>query len=743
MHPDSYQHLLDLAARLWRIDPEYWDIWGRKHVTSVETKQAILKGLGVNAETAGGLQESIEARRRREWTRLAPPCLVVGRNGGAVELPLHAPADLARETAAVEIRLENGALRSLEFALCDFPECGAGELDGRRYVRKQVPLPAGLPLGYHDLRVRLGCLRQTTRLIVTPDRAYAHPALAAGGKAAGVSLALYGVRSARNWGCGDLRDLRGVIDWIAAETQAGFVGLNPLHAIYNRRPYNTSPYLPKCIFYPNFLYLDVESIEDFQKSRRAQRLWRRPETQEQLAALRASEFVEYEQVSSWKLRFLKLAFAQFLREYRAGSPRALEFRLYCEAEGGLLQRFALYCALDEFLHARNPDLWTWPDWPEPYRDPDSLETRAFRKKHWRLVLFYCYVQWQLDAQLAAAHEYAREKGLSIGLYHDLALATDRFGADLWAHRPFFVAGCRVGSPPDDFAPKGQDWGFPPPCSDQHRENGYRLFVESIRKNCRYGGALRIDHVMRFFRLFWIPEGADAAAGAYVRENYEDLVRILALESVRQKVVIVGEDLGTVEPFVRETLERCGILSYRLFYFEKHPQGQFKTFREYPERALVSSTTHDLPTLAGFWTGQDIEARRRAGLFPDHGMYQRQLDDRAREKQKMLDLLFSLGLLPDYFPRAAAQVPELTGELHNAIIGFLALTPSQLLAVNQEDLTKETAQQNLPATTWQYPNWGRKMRFTLEELCTEPVARDFATMFRNWLIRTGRTNGRQA
>jgi 4-alpha-glucanotransferase len=352
------------------------------------------------------------------------------------------------------------------------------------------------------------------------------------------------------------------------------------------------------------------------------------------------------------------------------------------------------------------------------------------------------VQWQLDTQLAAVQQYTRQKGLSIGLYHDLALATDRFGADLWAHRPFYATGCRVGSPPDDFAPKGQNWGFPPPCAESHRDNGYRLFTESIRKNCRHGGALRIDHVMRFFRLFWIPEGADGTAGAYVRQDDDDLVRILALESVRQQVAVVGEDLGTVEPFVRHTLERFGILSYRLFYFEKRANGEFKTYREYPQRALVSSTTHDLPTLAGFWVGEDIEARRRAGMFPDDGMYARQVQDRAREKQKMLDLLFSLDLLPAHSPRSVAQVPELSGELHNAVIGFLALTPSQLLAVNQEDLTKEIAQQNLPGATWQYPNWSRKMKYTVEQLRAEPAARDFAVMFRNWLIRTGRVNGQK-
>ncbi|MGO4883527.1 MAG: 4-alpha-glucanotransferase [Bryobacteraceae bacterium] len=738
MQSEHYAPLLDLAARLWRIDPEYWDIWGRKHITSDETKRAILQGLGVRAENDESLRASIEARRRREWTRLAPPCLVAAE-GAAVDLPLHLPEESSRETAHIEVREETGVVHSLKFSLGSYPECGASDLEGRRFVRKQVPLPVGLPLGYHDAHVRLGDLRQTTRLIVAPKRAYAHPALADGGKAAGIALALYGIRSARNWGCGDLRDLHGVVDWIADDAKASFIALNPLHAIYNRRPYNTSPYLPECIFYPNYLYLDVESIPDFRASRRAQKLWSQPETPRQLALLRDSEYVEYEQVAQWKLRFLKLAFAEFLREHRTGTPRAREFGDFLVSEGDLLVRFATYSALDEYLHARHPDMWTWRDWPAPYQDPDSPETQAFRKKHWRLFLFYCYVQWQLSLQLAAAQSYARQRGLSIGLYHDLALATDSFGADLWAQRRFFATGCHVGSPPDDFAPKGQDWGFPPPSSEEHREDGYRLFTESIRKNCRYGGALRIDHVMRFFRLFWIPEGHDATAGAYVRENYDDLIRILALESVRQKVVVIGEDLGTVEPFVRETLERFGILSYRLFYFEKHVDNTFKTYDEYPARALVSSTTHDLPTLAGFWTGEDIEARRRAGMFPDDAMYRRQVEERGVEKQKVLDLLHSLQLLPDYFPKTVALVPEMTGDLHNAVIGFLALTPSQLLAVNQEDLTKEVAQQNLPATTWQYPNWSRKMKFTLEQLRSEPEARDFVAMFRNWLVRTGRVN----
>jgi len=440
-----------------------------------------------------------------------------------------------------------------------------------------------------------------------------------------------------------------------------------------------------------------------------------------------------------KLKFLKLLFVAFLREYRADSPRALEFQRYIGREGELLRQFATYCALDEWFHKRNPEIWIWPEWPEPYRDPESSETEAFGRKHWRSVMFYQYLQWQIDQQLAVAQQHARNKGLSIGLYHDLALATDRFGSDLWAHRSFFATGCRVGSPPDDFSPKGQDWAFPPPNSVRHRESGYRLFIESIRKNCRHGGALRIDHVMRFFRLYWIPDEADAAAGAYVRDHWDDLIRIVALESVRQRVVVIGEDLGTVEPEVRETLARFAILSYRLLYFEKDEHGAFRRMASYPEQALVSSTTHDLPTLAGFWIGEDIEARRRAGSLLDEASYRQQQAGRSTEKQKMLDVLFAEGLLPAWFPRSALEIPELTGELHNAVIGFLASTPSMLLLINQEDLTKEIAQQNLPGTTWQYPNWGRKMHFRLDELYSAKQATDFVRMFRDWIQRSGRTN----
>lgn len=736
----DYAQALQRAASLCGVAPEYWDIWGRRHATSPETCRAILESLGVRCESREAIDSEMEERLWREWSRPSPAALVVPEDVHTRVFPLQVPRDAGACEVRVEVRREDGSAEEYWFPLEGLPLVMTAELRGQRFASFPAPLPERLPLGYHDLEVTVSfegeTLRSETRLIVCPDRAWIPPELAHG-KAAGVAISLYGLRSARNWGCGDFTDLARVIDWVADDLGGSFVSLNPLHTIPNRQPFNTSPYLPASIFFRNPIYIDVERVEEFAESQRARALFESPEIQAELHSLREAPYVEYERVYSLKLRFLQIAFENLLERSRAGSARAAAFEDYCRQEGELLECYATYCALDEWIHDVRAEVWTWPDWPEEYRDPDSPAVGVFREANRQRVLFHKYLQWLTETQLAEAHQHGRGKGLSIGLYHDLALATDRCGFDLWAHRSFYASQCRVGAPPDDFSPKGQDWGFPPPSAARRREDGYRLFAESIRRNCRSGGALRIDHVMRLFRLFWIPDGMEAPAGAYVREDQEDLLRIVALESTRQKVLIVGEDLGTVEPSFREALARFGILSYRLFYFEKNDRGEFRLPEEYPRQALVSTTTHDLPTLAGFWLNRDIEARRQAGLLESDETCHAQLAGRAAEKQKILDVLHRAGLVPESFPRNASEVPELTGELHNAITGFLASTPSMLMVLNQEDLHKETEQQNLPGSTWQYPNWRRKTRFTVEELRSDGPAKDFTRMFRHWLQKTGR------
>ena len=727
-----YDEALERAAAECGIDREYYDIFGHRHEVSSDVRRRLLQAVGLDVSSL----ESLEQERARMFQEKAafafPNTLVIGESERSV--PIGLPASTVGNLC-FEIQLESGGALSGTLEVSQLSVRQEMVMDDQRWRAYDLPLPAETPLGYHALKATLdGRVLGETRLTVCPDRAYVPEYLEHGGRAAGFNVTLYGLRSSRNWGCGDFTDLKGLIDWASHDVGFSFIGLNPLHALHNRIPYNQSPYLPLSIFYKNFIYIDVQNIPEWERSRCAQRLFASPRIQEKIGRLREAEFVAYQEVASLKKRFLKVLFREFERIPKSGA-RVEAFSEYRKKEGGLLHRFALYCALDEVLHKQDRDRWTWRDWPEDYQRPDSEACKKFAEEHPRLVRFYKYIQFVIDEQLSSAQNYAKEQGLPIGLYHDLALATDSCGSDLWAYRDFYVNGCRVGAPPDDFSPNGQDWAFPPPNTRTHRDNAYQLYRESIRKIVSHGGALRIDHVMRLIRLFWIPDGVEAAQGIYVRDNAEDLLHILALESVRNQNIIVGEDLGTVTDEMREMFSRFRILSYRLFYFERYRDGDFKPSWEYPRQALVSSSTHDLPTLAGFWKGRDIEARRAAGLVDENG-YRNQWEDRNREKQRMLDRLHAEHLLPDWYARETKHVPDVDGDLHNAIIGFLAQVQSMLLLLNQEDLTMESEQQNLPGSTAQYPNWQRKMRGAIEDL-RSPAWQGHADMFRHQLQRTGR------
>ena len=733
---ESYVDGLDRAAEEWGIEREFWDIFGKQHIAPSAIEEKILKALGVSTDSIETLERERHERFEQHVNRMLPHIHVTSQPGAY--LPVSVAADAAVTSFGLTLHLEAGGQPSATYTPDQIEILQQVASGQNHWTVYRVPLPAETPLGYHraHLEVALGGGRRlsaNSRLIVAPEKAYLPERLSNGGKTAGISVTLYGLRSERNWGCGDFTDLRTFVDWAAEDLEASFIGLNPLHALHNRFPYNQSPYLPLSIFYKNLIYVDIEAVPEMRSSRLAQRLLQGASVKAELHALRESEYVEYERVDHIKKRFLKCLYHEFERS--AAPARRQQFEDFRGREGTLLERFAMYCALDEVLHKEDRNRWTWHDWPAPYHDPDSAECKNFAVEHRRLIRYYQYIQFVLEEQLSAVHQYAKER-LGIGLYHDLALATDRFGADLWAHRKFYVVGCRVGAPPDAFAPEGQDWAFPPPCADTHRGNGYQLYRESIRKIVQFGGALRIDHVMRLFHLFWIPDGVAAKDGVYVRDHTEDLLRVLALESVRHENLVIGEDLGTVTDEIRDMLKKFRVLSYRLLYFEKNPDGSFIRSGNYPTQALVASTTHDLPTIAGFWTARDVEARRAANLTDEAG-HEQQMRDRQREKQRMLDVLHAEGLLGPDYPRDASLVPALDGLLHNAIIGFVAQTPSMLLLLNQEDLTKETEQQNLPGSTAQYPNWRRKMKWSVEELRKDQRARDFSQMFRHQLVRTGR------
>lgn len=748
----SHKQIIDKLAASYGIEPEYIDNWGRTHPTNVETKKKILKAMGAVVDTPRQAKEVWLARLEQKSSYLTEPAIVASLSALPKELAFQLPLEVQGSVpeglkASLAITDEQGVMQNFSYTQKDLSYSGTIQPGSTTYHCWGIPFPQLQALGYYrfHLSVSMGDQHKSQDIFVAvcPDKAYIPPALEGDGRTAGIAVSLYGVRSEKNWGVGDFGDLKDLVDWVAMDLHGGIIALSPLHAIFNRAPFNTSPYLPVSQFYRNFIYLNIPAMEDYQDSPQAQALVKAPETQQLVSELRASEKVQYERVAALKEKVLRQVFQTFLKNHwnRPGTKtdRQMDFEDYIEREGRLLDNFATFCALDSAIRSRNPEMWTWPQWPTEYHRPDTEAVERFRQERRQDVLFYKYVQWQLEEQLVQIQDYAKSRGMCIGLYHDLALAIDRFSADFWAYQDLFISELRAGAPPDAFSQHGQDWGFPPPNIERLRETGYELFVKEIQKNCAFGGALRIDHVMRFFHLYFIPEGEPPSKGAYVSQPFEDLLRIVALESVRNRVVIIGEDLGTVPAYIRDILGETNIFSYRLLYFERDDQQGFILPQDYPELALVSVTTHDLPTLAGFWTHRDIEVRKEAGIFDSQQAITEAAAEREADKEKLLELLQDLGLLPGHCSTDVKAYPEVTGELQNAVVGFLALTPAKLFVLSQEDLFKAADQQNLPGTTAEYPNWSLKMKYTLEQLGSDPKARTFCEMFRNWIDRSGRNN----
>jgi 4-alpha-glucanotransferase len=322
--------------------------------------------------------------------------------------------------------------------------------------------------------------------------------------------------------------------------------------------------------------------------------------------------------------------------------------------------------------------------------------------------------------------------MRIGLYHDLAVGSVGGGSDAWNYQDVFADAADLGAPPDDFNISGQKWGFPPFIPEKLKETGYELFIQTIRKNMKHGGAIRIDHALGLFRLFWIPQGMHPKEGAYVECHAEDLIRIIALESVRHKTVVIAEDLGTISGNARATLQKFRMLSYRLFYFERnYPDPSFLAPERYPVLALCAVTTHDLPTLYGYWAGRDIEVKKQLKIFVDDNQWRQQLHERERDKGLILSALKSRGILPADYPSDPAMIPEMTPELCLAVYQYLSLTPCKLLLVSLDDIIGTLNQQNLPGTVDEHPNWKRKTPVFLEEIMKDVKFNELSNMLKRY------------
>ena len=307
---------------------------------------------------------------------------------------------------------------------------------------------------------------------------------------------------------------------------------------------------------------------------------------------------------------------------------------------------ALFEAIQQHFYAKDESVYGWPKWPQEYHNPYSDAVRVFSETHRSEIDFYLYLQWQTELQLKNVKEACKAAGLEIGLYLDLSVGVDSSGAQVWANQELYALNARVGCPPDALNQKGQDWGLPPIVPQRLREQAYELFSLMLQENMKYAGALRLDHVMGLYRLFWIPSELDATHGTYVKYPFMDLVKLIALESHRNQCVVIGEDLGTIVPAVREAMQGWNMLSYKVLYFEKDAPDLFTPAAEYNPVALVTAGTHDLPTLQGYWQEKDIEIRTNLHLYPSEEMRELQIQERQVDKQALLNLLHAEGLLSD-------------------------------------------------------------------------------------------------
>jgi len=718
--------LLDELARRRGIGDAYHDYRGELRSFSPATKRAILAAMGCNVTDAGAVEREIAGLDAERWGVLLPVVTVLrpGRAGVIVVVP----ADVLGEELDWRITTADGAVLNGRARAGELAEVERAELHGRWLTRRWLPLPEDLPLGHHALQLCTPHGGGDGLLVVAPARCHEPGLLATGGRLWGLAVQLYTLRSPDNWGIGDFADLRAVVRHGAAQG-AAFIGLNPLHALFPANPGHFSPYSPSTRHFLNVLYIAVPEVDGYDSCAAARELVATAEFGRELARLRATDNVDYPGVARAKLPVLRALYEHFRSVHlAAATPQAAAFRNYLAERGEPLRRHALHDAIDEQLRSQDAGrYWGWPAWPEDLRDPAGTGARAFEERYRIEVEFHAWLQWTADEQLAAAQRLARDLGMPIGLYGDYAVGVNPAGSETWSDQLVYRLGAGVGAPPDPLALKGQDWGIPPQDPHALVAARYRPFRDLIAANMRHFGALRLDHVMALFRQWWVPVGFGATEGGYVHYPLDDLMSVLALESVLHRCLVVGEDLGTVPDEVRHAMAEFAVYSYKVLLFEKHGDGRFRRPEEYAHRAIATVTTHDLPTLRGYWAGYDLELRDRLQLFPDEEIRAHVYEERVRDRAELLVALDAVGLAPGPGPDAEHGYSEAVA---HAIQLYLARSAAALVVLQIEDLLAMTDPVNVPGTSHEHANWQRKVSASIDEaLGSESALRLFGDVRR--------------
>ena len=708
---------IERLARARGVGDAYHSYTGELKQFTLTTKAAILRAMHCRIDDAAALDAQIRESEAAHPVGLLGDVVVLraGARAARVNTPAIEHNALLRWTVKFE---GGGGTRSGEVRAWDLPERGSHQRDGKWYVLRDLPLPSDLHTGYHRLEIELEHAgREECALIVAPDQCHEPADIAGGARLWGVAVQLYALRSQNNWGIGDFTDLAELLRHAAA-AGAGFVGISPVHALFPSDPTLYSPYSASSRHALNVMFIDVASVLEVQGSRRALAIMADPGFRARLTQARAAAQVDYPAVASLKMTVLQAAFERFRTEHLARhTARAAACRAFLRERGEAMRLHTLFDALDSYLRRHHGTGAGWHNWPEEYRSPAGEAVRRFAHEHADEVDFHGYLQWLAAEQLGAVRKLAHELRLSVGVYGDYAVGVNASGSETWSDQSLYCTGAAIGAPPDPIGVGGQEWGIPPQDPRQLRRTAYAPFVALVRANMRACGALRLDHVMALFRQWWVPRGFKSADGGYVHYPLEDLLGVVALESHRNECLVVGEDLGVVPDEIRRALPQFGVYHYKVVLFEQKG-GEFVAPADYTRRALAAVTTHDLPTLHGWWSGHDIDLWEKLGFYAEPSIGERRRAERQLERERLLRALSREKLWA-----GANAVPEYSAELGRAVHVYLGKSPTALVTVQLEDMIGMLEPVNVPGTSSEYSNWTRRMTANTAEIFAREDVRD--------------------
>jgi 4-alpha-glucanotransferase len=702
--PDPLLRDLHELARSCGIQTSYTSQSGGRRRAGVGRLLAALQAFGLPVDRLQDVPSLLTERRIEDRRHPLDP-VVVAWDGRVPEVEFRIPPAIAGQRIWGRMELEGG--EEVDAAPEWAPAPQPGDAEGERLVAGRLSFRLQLPPGYHRLRLEAG-LMSASALVISSPRTLPTEAATSWG----VFLPLYALRSARGWGVGDLTDLGDLLEW-TARLGGNVVATLPILASFLDEPFEPSPYSPASRLFWNELFLDVTRIPELERSPEAKQVLESEHFRKEIANLRRAEILDYRAAMAAKRQVLELLARTLFAE---GGPRRADFESHLASD----ERLPDYAAFRATCERHRSGWQRWPDRERGGALPAfGGDESAFD--------YHRYVQWLAEQQLEEAARRAGSEGTS--LYFDFPLGVNPAGYDVWRERDVFALEASAGAPPDLFFTSGQDWGFHPIHPEAARDQGYRYPIACLRHMFRHAGVLRIDHVMGLHRLYWIPQGLPASKGVYVRYRADELYAILVLEADRAGATVVGEDLGIVPGYVRPALARHGIHRSYLLPWEL-TEDPAQPIRTVPERSFASLNTHDMPTFAAYWRGEDIELRVERGWLDAAGAA---MERRSREvhRTRLVGYLRRRGWLEGV---AGAEVSDQA--FLAACLSELAASKARRVIVNLEDLWLETRPQNVPGKVDEYPNWRRVARHPLERIRDLPHV--VGTLRRIDTLRGGRT-----